>query len=165
MAKTALFAGSFDPLTIGHEDIIRRTAPLFDHITVAVGNNICKKTHFDTQTRMRWIEMTFANLPNISADTYNTTTIDYCNAHGIKYMIRGIRTTNDLIYEQEIALLNKRLAPDVETVFLLTSPQYMDVSSSAVREFIAFGKDATEFLPKNIRNDFIKTLNYNTLQK
>ena len=152
--KKALFAGSFDPITIGHEDIIRRALPLFDHITVAIGNNTGKKTLFPLETRRRWVEMTFADTPNVAADTYSTATIDYCIEHGIRYLIRGIRNPNDLVYEQEIALLNKRLAPEVETVFLLSSPLHSDVSSSAVREFVAFGKDATELVPAAIRNDF-----------
>ena len=163
--KKALFAGSFDPITIGHEDIIRRALPLFDHITVAIGNNTGKKTLFPLETRRRWVEMTFADTPNVTADTYDTATIDYCNAHGIKYLIRGIRNANDLAYEQELAMLNKRLAPDVETVFLLTLPHCMDISSSAIRDYIAFDKDASELVPSAIRNDFIKTLNDNTLQK
>ena len=155
MSSTALFAGSFDPITAGHEDIIRRALPLFDHITVAIGNNIGKRTPlFDLDTRRRWVEMTFSDCNNVSADTYSTATIDYCIEHGIKYLIRGIRNPNDLVYEQEIALLNKRLAPEVETVFLLSSPLHSDVSSSAVREFVVFGKDASELVPAAIRNDF-----------
>ena len=142
MSRTALFAGTFDPITVGHEDIIRRALPLFDHITVAIGNNIGKRTPlFDIDARRRWVEMTFADCNNVSE-------------HNIKYLIRGIRNPNDLVYEQEIALLNRRLAPEVETVFLLSSPLHSDVSSSAVREFVAFGKDATELVPAAIRNDF-----------
>ncbi len=152
--RKALFAGSFDPITVGHVDIIHRAMPLFDHITVAVGTNIGKKTLFDLDTRRRWVQMTFAEMPNISTDTYSTATIDYCKAHNINFLIRGIRNPNDLVYEQEIALLNRRLAPEVETVFLLTDPQYIDVSSSAVREYVAFGKDPYELLPQAIRNDF-----------
>ena len=130
MSRTALFAGTFDPITVGHEDIIRRALPLFDHITVAIGNNIGKRTPlFDLDTRRRWVEMTFSDCNNVSADTYSTATIDYCIEHGIRYLIRGIRNPNDLVYEQEIALLNKRLAPEVETVFLLSSPLHSDVSS------------------------------------
>ena len=159
MSRTALFAGTFDPITIGHEDILRRAMPLFDHITVAVGNNIGKRPPlFDLGTRLRWVEMTFGDSPKISADTYATATIDYCTEHGIKYLIRGIRNPNDLVYEQEIALLNKRLAPEVETIFLLSNPLHCDVSSSAVREFVAFGKDASALLPEAIRKEFISTI-------
>lgn len=152
--RKALFAGSFDPITVGHEDIVRRALPLFDHITVAIGNNVRKKTLFDLDTRRRWVEMTFADCPTVSADIYSSATIDYCKDHNINFLIRGIRNPNDLVYEQEIALLNRRLAPEVETVFLLTAPQHCDVSSSAVREFAAFGKDASELVPAAIRNDF-----------
>lgn len=156
--RKALFAGSFDPITIGHEDIIRRAMPLFDHITVAVGTNIGKKTLFNAATRRRWVQMTFDGMPNICTDTYSTATIDYCKAHNINFLIRGIRNPNDLVYEQEIALLNRRLAPEVETVFLLTSPMHSDISSTAVREFVAFGKDPSELVPEAIRTDFWETI-------
>ena len=156
--RKALFAGSFDPITVGHEDIIHRALSLFDHITVAIGNNVRKKTLFDLDTRRRWVEMTFADCPTVSADIYSCATIDYCKAHNINFLIRGIRNPNDLVYEQEIALLNRRLAPEVETVFLLTSPLHSDISSTAVREFVAFGKDPSELVPEAIRTDFWETI-------
>jgi pantetheine-phosphate adenylyltransferase len=153
MEKIALFPGSFDPLTVGHESIIRRSFPLFDKVVIAIGQNIDKKGTFPLEQRMQWIKEVFAGESRVEVDHYEGLTIDYCRKVNAKYILRGLRTTADFEYEWSIAQLNKAMFPELETVFLLTLPQFIHVNSSIVRDIIRHGGDAAMFLPEKINND------------
>ena len=149
--KTALFPGSFDPFTIGHESIVRRALPLFDHIIIAVGYNTNKKGFFPLDTRLEWIKKVFEGEHKIEIDSYEGLTIDFCNQKGASYILRGIRTSSDFEYERAIAQMNRAMQPEVESVFLLTLPEYTHVASAIVRDIILNGGDASMFLPDKIK--------------
>ncbi len=154
MERIALFAGSFDPITTGHEALVRRALPLFDRIVVAIGENNQKQTRFSLQQRKEWIARTFADCARVMVDSYCGLTADYCRRHGIHYLLRGLRGSGDFAYEETIARTNHLIAPDIETLFLLSETQYNSISSSMVRELSAFGHDVTNYLPAAIRDDF-----------
>ena len=124
MSKIALFPGSFDPFTIGHESIVRRALPRFDGITIAIGYNTNKKGFFPLNDRMKWIESVFQNDPKVTVVCYEGLTVDYCVSHGISYILRGLRTSADFEYERAIGQMNRAMHPKVETVFLLTQPEH-----------------------------------------
>lgn len=153
----ALFPGSFDPITRGHEALIRKALPLFDQIIVAVGDNVRKKTMFPLQQRVDWIERTFANEPRVKVDVYDELTVDYCRNHGVGCIVRGLRDETDFRYESMQAKVNHQLAPDIETLFLLSDPETEIFSSSLVRELLSFGKDVSDYLPKMICMDELNT--------
>lgn len=150
MTRSALFPGSFDPITIGHVDIIRRALPLFDAITIAIGVNTKKQYLFPLAEREAWIADIFANEPKITVATYTGLTADYCRAQGINYLIRGVRNTHDFEFEQTIAQLNRSLDSKLETVFLATAPALGHISSTIVREILINKGDASAFLPPEI---------------
>ncbi len=155
MERIALFAGSFDPITAGHEALVRRALPLFDRIVVAIGENSQKQTRFTLQQRKDWIARTFADCPRVTVDSYHGLTADYCREHSIGFLLRGLRDSHDFAYEETIARTNNLIAPDIETIFLLGETQYNAISSSMVRELLAFGHDVASYLPAAIRADFI----------
>ena len=147
MKRIAIFPGSFDPFTIGHASIVERGLPLFDEIVIGVGFNANKRSLLSPEERVEAIRNLYANEPRIRVVTYNDLTIDLARREGANYILRGLRSVKDFEYERDIANINNRLA-GVETVLLFTEPQFSDISSSVVRELIAFGKDVTDFLPK-----------------
>lgn len=132
--RVAVFPGSFDPLTKGHEEIIRKALPLFDKIYVAIGENSNKKYCFPLEKRQQWIQQVFANEPKIEVVVYEGLTVDFCRKVKAGFILRGLRNPLDFQYEKDIAEANRRLAPEVETLFLLSSPELAHVSSSLVRE-------------------------------
>ena len=132
--RIAVFPGSFDPLTKGHEEIIRKALPLFDKIYVAIGENANKKYCFPLEKRQQWIQQVFAHEPSVEVVVYEGLTIDFCKKVKAQYILRGLRNPLDFQYEKDIAEANRRLAPEVETIFLLSSPELAHVSSSLVRE-------------------------------
>jgi len=146
MKKTAVYAGSFCPFTKGHEDIVAKAMPLFDEIIIAIGRNLDKVDLFDDIQRNFWISERYKDNPKISVLTYTGLTIDLCRNYGVKYLIRGVRNEKDFAAEQELAEINKRLAPEIETVIFIASPEYRMVSSSMVRELWKYGADYTPFL-------------------
>lgn len=148
--KTAVFAGSFDPLTKGHESIILRALPLFDEIHVMIGINSQKSGMFCLEKRIEWIETTFKKYPQIKAVSYKGLTIDYCRQVGASYILRGVRSTTDFQYEQNIARINQTIDPEIETLFMLTLTEDIPISSSAVREILMFGGDVSKFVPTAI---------------
>jgi pantetheine-phosphate adenylyltransferase len=132
--RIAVFPGSFDPLTKGHEEIIRKALPLFDKIYVAIGENANKKYCFPLEKRQQWIQQVFAHEPSVEVVVYEGLTIDFCKKVKAQYILRGLRNPLDFQYEKDIAEANRRLASEVETIFLLSSPELAHVSSSLVRE-------------------------------
>lgn len=150
MKKTAVFPGSFDPFTIGHEGIIRRALNIFDEIIIAVGANALKKSYFPLSVRKEMINKVFTDEPRIIVDHYEGLTVEYCRAKGARYLIRGLRTSADFEFERAIAQVNRALASDVESVFLLTVPEHTMINSSIVREIIRSGGDASKFVPSVI---------------
>jgi pantetheine-phosphate adenylyltransferase len=150
MEKLALFPGSFDPFTTGHESIIRRAFPLFDKIIIAIGQNITKQGFFPLDKRIEWIKKVFEHDPNVEVVKYDGLTIEFCRKIKARYILRGLRTAADFEYEWSIAQMNKAMYPELETVFLLTLPEYIHVNSSIVRDIIRHGGDASLFLPKSI---------------
>lgn len=150
MKKIAVFPGSFDPITRGHEDILLRSLPLFDEIVVALGINPEKKTLFPAEKRLGWIRKTFEEYPEIKVITYEGLTIDLCRKLKARFILRGLRTSADFEFERSIGQINKQLDNEIETVFLLTSTQYTAITSSLVREVFINGGIVTGFVPKSV---------------
>ncbi len=150
MKKTAIFPGSFDPITIGHVDIVNRAIPLFDEIIIAIGINTQKKYLFPLEQRIAWIKEVFKAAPNVKVESYTGLTVNYCQQKGARYIIRGIRSSADFEYEKTIAQLNKMMEPDLDTFLILSSPELSAISSTIVREIIIGGGDTSKFLPKEV---------------
>ena len=142
-----LFVGSFDPFTIGHDSIVRRALPLFDHIIIGVGVNERKKYMLDAEERVGRIKRLYADEPKIEVKAYSDLTIDFARREQATYIIKGVRSVKDFEYEREQADVN-RLLSGVETIFLYAEPQLSSISSSMVRELQHFGRDISKFLPK-----------------
>jgi len=147
MKKIALFAGSFDPFTKGHEDIVLRGLKIFDEIIVAIGYNSKKKRYFDIDYMMEKIESCFSKYEKIKVDKYTELTATYANLQGAKYLLRGMRNTTDFEYENTIAMVNKDLYNGLETVFLITSPKFAFISSTIIREVHTYGGDVSKYIP------------------
>lgn len=150
MKKIAVFPGSFDPFTVGHEGIVNRALDLFDEIIIAVGANALKKSYFSLETRKQIISKVFSGEPRVKVDHYEGLTVDYCIRKGAKYILRGLRTAADFEFERAIAQVNKALESDVESVFLLTVPEHTPVTSTIVRDIIRSGGDASQFVPSAV---------------
>lgn len=146
--KVALFAGSFDPFTKGHEDIVLRGLQIFDEIVIAIGYNSQKNTrYFPIETMIEKIKGTFTNYPNIKVVTYAELTAEFAIKHKAKYLLRGLRNTTDFEYENSISQVNRKLNHQLESVFLITTPQLAWINSSIIREVHRYGGDVSEFLP------------------
>lgn len=156
MQRICLFPGTFDPVTLGHIDIVERALPLFDKIIVGIGRNATKTTMFTEEQRLGWIKEIFKNEPKVEGMVYQGLTINICKEIGAKFMLRGIRYVSDFEYEKVIADMNRSLAADIETIFLTCLPQYTSVASTLVRDVIRNGGDASSFIPdvvsKTIKN-------------
>ena len=148
--KIAIFPGSFDPFTRGHEAIVTQALTLFDKVVVAVGENIGKNSLLTPEERVALIRQLYAAEPRVEVTAYSTLTGDLAREVGATAIVRGVRNTIDFEYERTMAQTNKRLFPEIETVILLTPAHLYDVSSSAVRELLAFGRDVSEMLPEGV---------------
>ena len=146
--RVAVFPGSFDPITLGHEDIVRRASQLFDKIIVAIGVNSSKKYMFSLEERKQMLETVFSDLENVEVASFQGLTADFCTEVGAKWILRGVRNSSDFEYEYTIDQMNKKLAPSLETTILFTSEEYSSISSTVVREILANKGDVSAFVPK-----------------
>ena len=142
MSAIAVYAGSFCPFTKGHEDIVRKSLPLFDRLIIAMGHNYNKKDLFSVEQRMEWIRQLYKDEQKVVVEAYQGLTVDLCRKFDAQYLIRGIRNAADYAVEEEMRLANRLLCPEVETLFIPASPEWAAVSSSLVRELWSLGSDA-----------------------
>lgn len=150
MERIAVFPGSFDPFTLGHESIVNRAMAMFDKIYIVVGVNSKKDSCFTVEKRMEWINKVYEKNDKIIVESFSGLTVDFCKKVNAKYILRGLRTSADFEYERTIAQLNRAMNHDVESVFLLTIPELTPINSTIVREIIRHGGDAQKFVPKQI---------------
>ena len=150
MKRIAVFPGSFDPITKGHEDIILRAIPLFDEIIVAIGTNSSKNYYYSLEKRLDMIRYTFRNEPKVKVETYLGMTVDYCKEVGATHLLRGLRTSADFEFERSIAHINQTLHPDIDTVFLLSLQEYSAINSTIVRDILSNGGDPQRFVPEGL---------------
>jgi len=147
MQRICLFPGTFDPITLGHVDIINRALPLFDKIFVGIGINTSKSPMFTAEQRMKWVADIYANEPRVESVVYEGLTVNFCKTIHANFILRGIRYVSDFEYEKTIADANRTLDNHIETVFLTGEPKYTSVASTIVRDIIRNGGDASPFLP------------------
>ncbi|MFD0750004.1 pantetheine-phosphate adenylyltransferase [Mucilaginibacter calamicampi] len=146
--KIALFPGSFDPVTKAHVDIVKRSVGLFDKVYIGIGDNSSKKGLLAIEKREQMLRAIFETEPKIHIVAYDGLTVDFCRSIGAGYMIRGIRTVSDFEYEKAIAQMNHSLAPDIESIFIVSKPGYSSISSTIVREILRYNGDVSQFIPK-----------------
>lgn len=148
--KIAVFPGSFDPITVGHVSLVQRALPLFDRIIVAIGINSQKQYLFELDTRLKWLQAVFQDEPKVEIAQFEGLTAHFCNKIGAKYLLRGLRNASDFDYEKTISQLNHIVGHDLETVFLISLPEFSHISSTIVRELIKGKGDVKRFVPKEI---------------
>jgi pantetheine-phosphate adenylyltransferase len=146
--KIGIFPGSFDPVTKAHVDIIKRSVGLFDKFYIGIGDNSSKKGLLTVEQREKMLRAVFENEPKIHIVAYEGLTVDFCRSIGASYMIRGIRTVSDFEYEKAIAQMNHSLAPDIESIFVVSKPGYSSISSTIVRDILRHHGDVSQFVPK-----------------
>ncbi len=155
MSRVCLFPGTFDPVTLGHLDIINRALPLFDKLIIGIGRNANKVPMFTEEQRLTWIREIYKDSPKVEAVVYEGLTVQCCKEVGASFILRGIRYVNDFEYEKAIADMNRSLDGHVETIFLTCLPQFTSVASTLVRDVLRNGGEVSQFLPIVV-NDFIK---------
>jgi pantetheine-phosphate adenylyltransferase len=148
--RKAIFPGSFDPPTLGHTEIVTRATSLFDEVIVAIGTNSAKSTFFTLEERLEMLRLSFVSWPNVRVQSYDNLTVDFARSEGARFLLRGLRTGQDLDYERPIALINRHLDVNLETVFFITSGEHSHISSTLVREVVRYGRDATGLVPNEI---------------
>lgn len=146
--KIALFPGSFDPITIAHVDILKRALPLFDKIVVGIGLNSSKQGFLSADKREEIVKTVFAAEPKVEVELYEGLTVDFCKLINAQYMVRGVRSVSDFEYEKAIAQINQTMMPQVETIIILSKPEYSAISSTIVRDILRNNGDVSKFLPK-----------------
>lgn len=148
--KIALFPGSFDPITIAHVDILERALPLFDKIIVGIGLNSAKQNFLSAATREEILQQIFISQSKVEIQLYEGLTIDFAKKIGASHMVRGIRSASDFEYERAIAQINQTMMPDIETILLLSKPEYSAISSTIVRDILRNHGDISQFVPKEV---------------
>lgn len=146
--KIALFPGSFDPVTVAHVDILKRSVSLFDKIVIGIGTNSTKQPMLSLEARMNILKSVFKDEPKIEVASYEGLTVEFCKVVGAEYMLRGIRTVSDFEYEKAIAQMNHALEPNIESIFILSNPGYSSISSTIVRDILRHQGDVSKFIPK-----------------
>ncbi len=152
MQRICLFPGTFDPVTLGHTDIINRALPLFDKIIVGIGINSSKNPMFSADQRMEWFNEIYSDEPKVESAVYEGLTVNFCEKIGARYILRGIRYVSDFEYEKTIADANRTLDNKIETIFLTGEPKYTSVASTIVRDILRNGGNASPFLPQAVIN-------------
>ncbi|ACU63636.1 Phosphopantetheine adenylyltransferase [Chitinophaga sp. YR627] len=150
MKRICLFPGTFDPITLGHTDVIDRSLDLFDEIVVGVGVNAAKTPMFPLEQRIQWIREIYSDRPKVRVISYEGLTVNTCKEIGAQFILRGIRSIGDFEYEKAIADVNRMMDENIETIFLSCSPRYSTLASSLVRDVLRYGGDASQLLPANI---------------
>jgi pantetheine-phosphate adenylyltransferase len=150
-SKIAVFPGSFDPITIGHVSIVNRALPLFDKIIVAIGHNSSKNYFFSIEKRKQWIDEVFKNLPQVSTEIYSGLTVDFCKKINANYILRGLRNSADFEFEKTIAQMNNAMETEIETIFMMSNPEFSAINSTIVRDIIRNGGNAVQFLPQQVK--------------
>jgi pantetheine-phosphate adenylyltransferase len=156
MERICLFPGTFDPVTLGHVDIINRSLPLFDKIYVGIGANVSKSPMFTAEQRVEWVKEIYKKEPRVISVMYDGLTINYCREIGARFILRGIRYVSDFEYEKTIADANRTMDRHIETIFLTGEPKYTSVASTIVRDIIRNGGDASLFLPREVARSIKK---------
>lgn len=156
MSKIAICSGSFDPITLGHLDIIKRGAKIFDELLVVVLNNPAKNSLFTVEERMELISQVIANIPNVKVDSYDGLLVDYAKLKNANVILRGLRAVSDFEYEMQISSVNKTLSSDIETFFMMTKNNYSFLSSSVVKEVAKFGGDISKFVPPSVEKAIVQ---------
>lgn len=151
--RIAIVPGSFDPITNGHLDIIKRTSDLFDMVYVSILSNSTKSPLFSVDERMELIKRTTSDMPNVKVESFTGLLVDYARSRDAKIIVKGLRAVTDFEYEHQMSLINKQLAPEIETFFITTNLKYAYLSSSIVKEIANYGGDITEMVPHEIIND------------
>jgi pantetheine-phosphate adenylyltransferase len=150
MRNIAVFPGTFDPITVGHVDIVNRASSMFDEIIIAIGVNTKKTTLFDLEKRKEWVKIAFANNPKVRVETYEGLTVDFCKTVNATFLLRGLRNGTDFDYESHIAQLNKALWNNIETIFIMCNPELSYISSTLVRDLIIHKADYQRYLPVGV---------------
>lgn len=148
--KRAIFPGSFDPITLGHYDIITRAAALFDELYVALGVNSSKVRSFPVESCLKMMHDAFEPFQNIKVISYSKLTAEYCKELDVRYIVRGIRTVRDFEYERSLAEMNKKINPELETIYLDSKPEYLSISSTIIRDLVRNKADISPFVPKEV---------------
>jgi len=151
MRNIAVFPGTFDPITVGHVDIVNRASSMFDEIIIAIGVNTKKTTLFDLEKRKEWVKIAFANNPKVRVEAYEGLTVDFCKTVNATFLLRGLRNGTDFDYESHIAQLNKALWNKIETIFIMCNPELSYISSTLVRDLIIHKADYQRYLPVGVK--------------
>ena len=154
--KTAIYPGSFDPITKGHLDVLERAASMFDKVVIAVLDNTKKKCLLTTKERVELIRKSTDYIGNVEVDSFDGLTIEYARKRNATILIRGLRAVSDFEYEMQLSQMNSTLAPEINTIFLITKPEYNFVSSSAIKEILMMNGEISEFVPKEVRDYLIE---------
>ncbi|VVC75047.1 Phosphopantetheine adenylyltransferase [Aquicella siphonis] len=152
MKNIAVYAGTFDPITFGHVDLIERASTVFDRIIVAIAASTVKKPLFDLEERVQLTMAALSRFPNVAVSGFNSLLLDFARQHGANVILRGLRTVTDFDYEFQLASMNRHLNPSIESIFLMPAEKYMSISSSLVREIASLGGDVSAFVPEHVAN-------------